>query len=117
LAPSVAELTTRLRLQVDVDVSADRFPAPVEATAYFVIAEALTNVVKHARARSAAVRVQERDGALEVEVQDDGIGGASQAGSGLGGLADRVVALGGRLQVDSPDGGGPRVTGMLPLPH
>jgi signal transduction histidine kinase len=116
LAPSVAELARRLRIPVDVEVSSDRFPTPIEATAYFVIAEALTNVAKHSGAQSAQVRAEVVDHTLKLDVHDDGIGGARREGSGLGGLTDRVVALGGELEVDSPEGGGTRVTATLPLP-
>src|SRR5204863_5988200 len=93
----------------------DRLPAGVEAAAYFVIAEALTNVVKHARAGAVTVTVTLADGRLLGEVADDGVGGAAPApGSGLQGLADRVDALDGRLWVLSPPGGGTRVRFALP---
>lgn len=83
-----------------------RLPSAIEATAYFVVAEALTNVAKHSRARSAMVRMFERDGSLFVEVHDDGIGGAGAALSGgLHGLSDRVAGVEGRLRLASPVGG------------
>jgi signal transduction histidine kinase len=101
---------------VSADVVAGRLPADVEATAYFVVSEALTNVVKHARASSAQVRAEVDDGQLQVEVRDDGVGGAQGGeGTGLGGLADRVSAVGGRFAVDSPPGGGTRVCALLPI--
>lgn len=83
-----------------------RLPQSLEATAYFVIAEALTNVAKHSHARTATVRLVERDGMLLVEVYDDGVGGADEAaGSGLRGLRDRVAGVEGRLRIASPLGG------------
>jgi signal transduction histidine kinase len=94
-----------------------RFPAPIEATAYFVVCEALANVAKHARANGAQVRIAQRPGRLVVEVSDDGAGGARpEGGSGLRGLADRVASVGGVLRVDSPPGGGTRLEADLPCP-
>jgi signal transduction histidine kinase len=93
----------------------ERFPAEVEATAYFVACEALANVAKHARASAATVAAGRVDGLLVVEVTDDGVGGALPSeGSGLHGLADRVEALGGRLRVESREGEGTRVVGEIP---
>jgi signal transduction histidine kinase len=93
-------------------------PPAVESTAYFVVAESMTNVTRHARATHATVRVAADDGRLLVEVGDDGRGGAAAAaGSGLAGLADRVEAVGGALAIASPAGGGTRVTATLPLPR
>jgi signal transduction histidine kinase len=80
-----------------------------------IVAEALTNVVKHSNAESAEVRASVEDGMLHVEVRDDGVGGADPDGHGLLGMADRVGALGGRLKVDSPTGGGTLVAATLPL--
>jgi signal transduction histidine kinase len=95
-----------------------RLPAAVEATAYFVISEALTNVVKHAGADGARVTAQVARDELRVEVSDDGIGGASSGGTtGLLGLADRVSAQSGHLSVDSPPGSGTRVRAVLPIPR
>jgi signal transduction histidine kinase len=89
--------------------------ASVESAAYFVVSEALTNVMRHAHASRATVTVQRRNAILELEVRDDGSGGASiDAGSGLRGLADRVAALEGRLQLDSPSGSGTVVRVELP---
>jgi signal transduction histidine kinase len=88
----------------------------VEATAYFIISEALTNVVKHAHAAGAGVMARVERGELRVEVRDDGIGGArGEENTGLGGLADRVSALGGRLELESPPGAGTRVCALLPV--
>jgi signal transduction histidine kinase len=98
-----------------VDVPAERFPAEVEASAYFIVAEALTNVVKHSHAARAEVAASVEDGMLHVEVQDDGIGGADPGGHGLVGIGDRVTALGGRLKIESPAGGGTLVAATLPL--
>jgi signal transduction histidine kinase len=92
-----------------------RLPAPVEATAYFIVSEALTNVAKYARASGVTISVRQNDGMLLVEVADDGIGGADPtSGSGLRGLADRATALGGRLRLDSPPGHGTRLTAEVP---
>jgi signal transduction histidine kinase len=92
-----------------------RLPAPVETSVYFFVSEALTNAAKHARASTVTVRASEADRQLRVEVTDDGVGGADPArGSGLRGLEDRVVALGGRLDVISPRGGGTTLVAELP---
>jgi len=85
----------RLDLPVHVDVPAERFPTEIEASAYFIVAEALTNVVKHAHAGPAEAMASVQNGMLHVEVQDDGIGGADPDGHGLAGIGDRVTALGG----------------------
>jgi signal transduction histidine kinase len=115
LQAGVDTVVARVDLPVEVDVTAERFPAEIEASAYFIVAESLTNVVKHAHAERAAVQASVRDGTLHVEVRDDGIGGADPGGPGLVGLGDRATALGGRLEIESPDGGGTRVAAMLPL--
>jgi signal transduction histidine kinase len=89
----------------------------VESTVYFLISEALTNVVKHAEATSAAIRIGVARGSLTVEVHDDGVGGAAVrgGGSGLSGLSDRVGAVGGVLIVDSPHGAGTTLRAEIPL--
>lgn len=116
LYEGVEALLPRISVPVNVDVTDERFPAGVEATAYFVVSEALTNVVKHAHASSATVSAWVKGGVLHVEVRDDGVGGALGADTtGLGGLKDRVSALGGRLIVESPRGGGTLVSTLLPL--
>ena len=116
LRAGVEALVSRVSLPVSVDVSVARLPAGVEATAYFVVSEALTNVVKHARATGAEIIARVEDGKLVVEVRDDGIGGArGDRGTGLGGLDDRVSALDGRLVVESPLGEGTRVCALLPV--
>jgi signal transduction histidine kinase len=104
----------RLPLELDVGLS-ERLPERVEAAAYFVVSEALTNIAKHAGASAVRVRVQRTDGRAIVEVVDDGVGGADGGrGTGLHGLADRVDALGGRLHVESPPGRGTVVHAEIP---
>ena len=116
LRPAVEALAGRLPFPVDLDVTDERFPAPLEATLYFVVAEALTNVAKYAEATHASVRVAPQDGHVLAEVVDDGRGGADAAeGSGLRGLADRVAAVDGRLDVVSPAGAGTVVRAAVPL--
>jgi signal transduction histidine kinase len=112
----VDALASRLPLPVTVDVSAPRVEPGIEASAYFVVAEALTNVVKHAGAQAAEVIATVRNGELCVEIRDDGVGGADPEGHGLIGMADRVTALGGRITVESPTGLGTVVIVALPLP-
>jgi signal transduction histidine kinase len=89
----------------------------VEATAYFIVAEALTNIAKHAQANRAAVMACVERGTLQVEIQDDGVGGAEGAGSGLLGLGDRLAVLDGTLRVKSPPDGGTLVAAAIPLPR
>jgi signal transduction histidine kinase len=115
LRGGINSVVGRLDLAVKVDLPPERFPAEIEASAYFIVAEALTNVVKHARAESAAVSASIDDGMLQVEVRDDGIGGADPSGRGLVGMNDRVTALGGQFSVESPAGGGTVVTATLPI--
>jgi signal transduction histidine kinase len=99
-----------------VGVPDRRLPAAVEATAYFITAEALTNVAKYASASSATVELTEDRGKLRITVRDDGVGGAdARLGTGLRGLYDRVSALDGRFEVTSPSGGGTTVVAELPL--
>jgi signal transduction histidine kinase len=116
LQGGIEALVSRLPLSVSVEVPVERFPPSVEATAYFIVSEALTNVVKHAHANHAAVTAQVEDGALRVEIRDDGIGGA-RAGhnSGLCGLEDRVSALAGQLVVESYPGEGTLLYALLPV--
>jgi signal transduction histidine kinase len=116
LRAGVEALATRTPVPVEVAVSVDRLPAAVEATAYFVVAEALTNIAKHAQASRATVRAHVEDGRLEVRVHDDGVGGARLGGSGLVGLTDRLAVLDGQLRVDSPADGGTLVAAGIPLP-
>jgi signal transduction histidine kinase len=115
LPAAVGALASRTPVPVETRVSVERLPAAVEASAYFVVAEALTNVAKHAHAQRAEVTARVRDGTLEVQVRDDGVGGARTGGSGLQGLADRLSVLDGRLRVESPAGGGTLVEAAIPL--
>jgi PAS domain S-box-containing protein len=110
-------LAARTPLPVELELPDERLPEPVEAAAYYVVAESITNVVKHAGATAVSVRVASDDGAVVVEVADDGVGAADPSGgSGLRGLADRLAALDGTLRVESPPTGGTRVVGEIPLP-
>ncbi|MCP2197139.1 sensor histidine kinase [Lentzea flava] len=115
LRPAFDDLARRTPLHVQVRAPDERFAENVEAAAYFVGCEALTNAVKHAKATTVALTVAQRDGNLVVTVTDDGIGGAAPSeGSGLTGLADRVAALGGTLRVDSAPGTGTTVIAEVP---
>jgi signal transduction histidine kinase len=118
LAGAIQALVERSLVATTVTaVPAGRFPAAIEATAYFVVSEALANVAKHAMAGSAEVTICQRPGRLVVKVSDDGAGGARpEGGSGLRGLADRVASVGGVLRMDSPPGGGTRLEADLPCP-
>jgi signal transduction histidine kinase len=117
LEVALRSICDRAPLPVDLAIDVASQPSEaVQAAAYFVVSEALTNVAKYARATSAGVTLQTDDGALVVEVADDGAGGADpRQGSGLSGLADRVEALGGRLDIDSPPQRGTRIHVRLPL--
>ncbi len=117
LVAALETLASRSPVPVELDAQLDeRLPMPVETTAYFVVAEALTNVGKYSLASLAVVAVRRDGDWLEVEVRDDGIGGANpSAGSGLRGLADRVSAMQGRFQVCSPPGRGTRVHARISL--
>ena len=116
LEPALSALAGRAPLPVEVtSAPEERLPARVEAAAYFVVAEALTNVARYAQASRASVAVERHNGHAVVEVRDDGIGGADATrGSGLTGLADRLSALDGRLEVVSPAGGGTIVRANIP---
>ena len=118
LAPALAALARRSTLAVELaEPPEGRFPPPHEAAVYFVVSEALANADKHAEASRVRVRVAAQDGMLVAEITDDGRGGAEEAGgSGLRGLADRVEALAGRLEVDSARARGPPCAALLPLP-
>jgi len=116
LGAALQSLAERAAVPAQVMAAPDgRLPPAVESTAYFVVCEALANVAKHARASQATITAHQTSGRLQVAVADDGVGGADPArGSGLGGLADRVAALDGRLEVHSPPGGGTQVVAELP---
>jgi signal transduction histidine kinase len=117
LRPALRGLARRSLLPVRLDLLVDqRLPEHVEVSAYYVVAEALTNAVKHARASVVSIRAEVTGRLLRVAVTDDGIGGAMVAGgTGLVGLKDRVEALGGRLRLESPEGGGTSLTAELPI--
>ena len=116
LAPALDALAQRSAVPVELDLRLNgRLAKEIETAGYFVVAEALTNVVKYARATHARLIASDLDGVLWLEVRDDGVGGADPAsGSGLNGLSDRVAALDGELSVDSPLGGGTRVSASIP---
>ena len=120
LAAALRAGAVRASLPVELDLNlARRLPAAIEAAAYYVCAEACTNAVKHARASGIWLSAAEAEGALTVVVRDDGIGGAciecQEEATGLGGLVDRVEALGGTLELVSPEGGGTMLTAIFPL--
>jgi signal transduction histidine kinase len=117
LEAGVRALAERTPVPVDVDVYVGRLPAPVETAAYFVVAEALTNVAKHAQARAARVTARRTGGVLHVEVSDDGVGGADPNGTGLKGLRDRVAAFGGELEIAPARASGTRIAVAIPLPR
>jgi signal transduction histidine kinase len=117
LEPALRSLTERAPVPVEIEaVPNERLPEAVEAAAYYVVAEAITNAAKYADASRVTVNVSHLNGRAVVRVADDGVGGADPArGSGLHGLADRVEALSGRLQVASPPNGGTRIEAEIPL--
>ena len=117
LRAAVEMLAGRAPIPVEIaDIPDGRLPEPVEAAAYYLIAEALTNVTKYAQASTVRVRVAASDASVVIEVSDDGVGGADPAaGSGLRGLADRVEALGGSLEVVSPAGAGTSLRAEIPV--
>ena len=116
LRAAVEMLAGRVPVPVEIaDIADERLPEPVEAAAYYLIAEALTNVAKYAQASTVRVEVAAGEASVVVEVTDDGVGGAdAAAGSGLRGLADRVEALGGSLEVVSPVGAGTTLRAEIP---
>jgi signal transduction histidine kinase/uncharacterized protein YhfF len=117
LGPALEALAARAPLPVAFDaLPARRLPAPVELTAYYLVSEALTNAARYAEASAVRVTVAQSPGAATITIADDGRGGADAgSGSGLRGLRDRVAALGGRLELDSPPGAGTRLTATIPL--
>jgi PAS domain S-box-containing protein len=116
LAAAVEALADRATVPVDVDIPAERYPASVESAAYFVAAEALTNVGKYAHAASARVAATSTAEILSLVIEDDGVGGATPtSGRGLSGLQDRVAAVGGTLTVHSPAGQGTHIRADIPL--
>ena len=119
LAPAVRALADRAAIPAEIDVPDIRLPASIEASLYFVCAEALTNIVKHAQATCAWVRLDVVADRCVLEVRDDGIGGAHSQPetSGLIGLSDRVGAIGGTLDIASADSGGTVVRVSIPIPQ
>ncbi len=115
LAPALRDLAARAPLRTEVAATTERFAEPIEAAAFFVASEALTNSVKHARASLVTVSAQRANGSLVLRITDDGIGGAiASERSGLAGITDRVAALGGSVSVSSPRGEGTAVVAELP---
>jgi PAS domain S-box-containing protein len=116
LEAALESLAARAPLPVEIEGSEVTLPAAVEAAAYYVVSEALANVTKYAQASSVKVTVEQVNGCAQVEVADDGVGGADpDLGSGLRGLADRLASLNGKLAIDSPPGAGTRVRAEIPL--
>jgi signal transduction histidine kinase len=118
LKPAISSLAERSPIEVmaEVDIE-DRLPPAVEAAAYFLVAEALTNVAKYARASQVTIDVRRENGEVLVDVRDDGVGGVDlTGGSGLRGLQDRVAAVDGELAIESPPGGGTRLSARIPNP-
>jgi signal transduction histidine kinase len=117
LRGAIDALVSRFRLPVSVEVTAQRLPATLEANAYLIVAEALTNVIRHAHASSVQVAAVADTSVLRLEVRDDGVGGARCNGSsGLAGLRDRAAALNGQLRVESVPDRGTVVVATLPIP-
>jgi signal transduction histidine kinase len=116
LDAALEALAARSPLPVEIEGQCVDLPAPVEAAAYYVVSEALANVVKYAKAECVRVALAQTNGSAMVVVVDDGVGGADPAaGSGLRGLADRVESLKGTLDVESPPGGGTTIRAEIPL--
>ena len=116
LAAALRGLARRSPVAVEVDVPESRLPEAIEVAFYYVAAESLANVAKYAQAASAALSLTDGDGVAVLRVRDDGVGGADASrGSGFAGLVDRMEALGGTLEVESPAGAGTTVTATAPL--
>jgi signal transduction histidine kinase len=117
LGPALGALARRSAVPVELDLRPDRrLPERVEVAAYYVVSEALANAAKHAHASVVRVELDAHDAILQLAIRDDGIGGADPAqGSGLVGLSDRIEALGGTLQITSPDGGGTTLFIEIPV--
>jgi signal transduction histidine kinase len=117
LRAALEGIASRTPFPIELEVPPERLPESIEAAAYYVVSEAVTNVVKHAQATAVDVRVAPLNGCVVVEVADDGVGAADpESGSGLRGLADRLAALDGKLRVESPPSGGTRVVAEIPVP-
>jgi signal transduction histidine kinase len=117
LGPALRTLARRSAIPVELELHSDRrLPQPIEAAAYYVVSEALTNAAKHSRASAVWVDVETGDGVVRVSIRDDGVGGAAPGqGSGLLGLKDRVEALGGELEIESATGSGTSLRVKIPL--
>jgi signal transduction histidine kinase len=116
LGSALQSLAGGCAIPVDLDVPEMSLPESVALAAYFVVSESLTNITRYAEATATRVRATLEDGALLIEVSDNGVGGADPtAGTGLRGLADRVQVLGGDLSVDSTPGAGTHVRAAIPL--
>jgi signal transduction histidine kinase len=117
LRVALEALANRAPMPVRIEAPlARRLPDEIETALYYLVAEALTNAAKHARATSATVRLSVARDRVKITIRDDGAGGAAlRAGGGLRGLAERLEALGGELEVDSPAGAGTTLTGVIPL--
>ena len=116
LAVAIREIAARSTIPITVELPATRFDQTAEATAYYIVAEALTNAHKHAHATSMHVHATTTARTLRLEIVDDGIGGATElTGGGLSGLRDRVEALGGTFTIDSPNDHGTRIAAAIPL--
>ena len=117
LRVALTELANRSSVPVELQVAVpESLPPHVETTTYFVVSEALTNVAKHSGARRVLVDVGVIDGQVGIRVEDDGVGGAhASKGAGLAGLAQRLLAVDGRIELDSPDGGPTVLRAMIPL--
>ena len=117
LGPAVRALARRSNVPIDIDLRLEeRLPTPIEAAAYYIASEALTNVAKHARANLVELTAAHDEDVLTLEVRDDGIGGVDTGrGSGILGLTDRVEALGGTIAITSPPGGGTTLVVRLPI--
>ena len=117
LAPALKGIARRSPIPVMLDLQAhDRLPERIEVTAYYVVAEALTNAAKHSQASAVHVTVALADGDVRLSISDDGVGGADEAGSGLIGLKDRVGAAGGTMAVESPPAKVPTSPSSFPWP-
>jgi len=114
LRAATEDLASRIPVRMRLDVVDARFEPRLESAAWFVVAEGVANVVKHAQVGEVAISAFANSGSLHVVVSDDGVGGVDRRGSGLQGLADRVAALGGRLSVGPGPGGGTRLEAVLP---
>jgi signal transduction histidine kinase len=115
LAPALADLARRTPLDIEITAPRERLPEEIETAAYYVVSEAVTNIVKHAGASRVDATVERENGAVRVRVVDDGRGGATvPSGGGLAGLADRVAAHGGSMELHSAPGDGTRLEVTLP---